>query len=140
MDGILYKTVEHYYHVYFISYQACKFPGDGKGKEIRDEIVKAETPLETKKLARKYETEFGDKAYWKDWHERKKLDVMRDGVRAKFEQNPELAKRLLETGDKYLIEDSPKDYYWGGALPGSVNMLGNLLMEQRYFLRKNSKK
>jgi len=37
---------------------------------------------------------------------------MRQAIKAKFEQNPELANQLIATGDKYLIEDSPKDPYW----------------------------
>ena len=38
---------------------------------------------------------------------------------------------LISTGKAKLIEDSHRDMYWGGALPGSKNMLGVLLMELR---------
>jgi predicted NAD-dependent protein-ADP-ribosyltransferase YbiA (DUF1768 family) len=37
----------------------------------------------------------------------------------------------LETGDAKIVEDSPTDKFWGGAIEGSKNMLGNLLMEYR---------
>jgi len=77
-----------------------------------------------------------------------KLDIMRDLVRQKFENNPEFAKVLLATGDQELIEHTTG---WGDKVYGMVdpmvamasardadpsrlvgeNHLGRLLMEQR---------
>ena len=56
---------------------------------------------------------------------------MRDAIRYKFEQNQEIRKRLKETGDAKLVEDSSVDMFWGGWLPGSLNKLGEVLMEYR---------
>jgi len=50
--------------------------------------------------------------HWENWREDRKLLAMRKALKAKFDQNPKLAEMLLETGNKYLIEDSPKDDYW----------------------------
>jgi hypothetical protein len=47
----------------------------------------------------------------------------------------------LDTGDKKLVEDSDVDMYWGGSLPGSKNVLGEMLMgireEKRRMLNWN---
>ena len=56
---------------------------------------------------------------------------MRKGLVLKFSQNVDLLKRLLETGNKRLVEESYKDPYWGGMLPDSKNKLGNFLAELR---------
>ena len=49
----------------------------------------------------------------------------------KFQQNPELARELLQTGDALLVEASPKDRIWGcrprggrSAHPGSPAVAG----------------
>ncbi len=39
--------------------------------------------------------------------------------------------KLLATKERLIIEDSPTDMFWGGALEGSKNMLGLLLMDYR---------
>ena len=36
--------------------------------------------------------------------------------KAKFRQNPALAKRLMSTGGRTLVEASPTDKIWGIAL------------------------
>lgn len=64
-----------------------------------------------------------------DWNT-KKLQVMKMTLMAKFEQNADLKKLLLSTGNSVLVEDSPKDYFWGvGKNKTGQNMLGKLLME-----------
>jgi len=56
---------------------------------------------------------------------------------AKFTQNQDLLNMLLDTGNKYLVENSPVDFYWGcGKDRTGKNMLGNQLMEVRQFCRK----
>jgi ribA/ribD-fused uncharacterized protein len=87
----------------------------------------ATTPLQSKKLARKYETEYADKWQKEKWHNGYKDYIMKRGLVFKFSQNRDLLERLLQTGDKKLVEASPKDPYWGGLLPDSKNMLGELL-------------
>ena len=68
-----------------------------------------------------------------DW-EAVKLTVMLDVVRAKFTQNPDLAGRLLETGDKVLMEGNKwGDTFWGMDLRSrrGENHLGKILMQVR---------
>lgn len=65
------------------------------------------------------------------WHKSYKDYIMRRGLMFKFSQNIDLLKRLLETGNKRLVEESYKDPYWGGMLPDSKNKLGDFLAELR---------
>lgn len=69
----------------------------------------------------------------KDW-EKVKLSVMEKVVRAKFMQNPHLARYLVETGDATLIEgNSWRDTYWGVYIKTGEgeNHLGKILMKIR---------
>lgn len=70
------------------------------------------------------------------------------GLLAKFSQNPQLRKQLLDTGDALLAECSPTDRVWGIGLSmdapdclvperwRGANLLGALLMEVRAQLRR----
>lgn len=70
-----------------------------------------------------------------DWDEIK-VDTMRDILRAKVTQHPYVRKKLLETGDRDLIEDSWRDDFWGwGPNRDGENMLGKLWMDIRTDLR-----
>lgn len=73
-----------------------------------------------------------------DWDE-VKFDLMRDIVRAKFVQNPELRDKLLATGTSHIEEgNNHNDRIWGVCPPGSSqgqNWLGKILMEIREDLR-----
>jgi len=61
-----------------------------------------------------------------------KVDRMRRVLLAKFSQHPDLKKRLLDTGNMHLVEDSKVDAFWGiGKKENGQNMLGKLLMETR---------
>ena len=48
-----------------------------------------------------------------------KKSVMKDGLRAKFEQNVELRQRLLDTGDIDIVEISHNDSYWSQLPDGT---------------------
>ena len=68
-----------------------------------------------------------------DW-EQVKLDVMRRVVRAKFEQHPDLAQRLLDTEDAELAEGNGwHDVDWGVDVRTGrgANHLGRILMDLR---------
>lgn len=75
----------------------------------------------------------------KGWLDRK-FTIMYYLVRAKFEQNPDLAKKLLYTGHEEIVEfNTWGDTYWGvvlkdGKLVGK-NRLGEILMLVRSGLR-----
>jgi predicted NAD-dependent protein-ADP-ribosyltransferase YbiA (DUF1768 family) len=62
-----------------------------------------------------------------------KAEVVRTAFFAKFRQNGQLAKKLLETSDAILYEDSPDDLFWGAK---GQNMIGKLVMEVRDALKK----
>ena len=72
-----------------------------------------------------------------DW-ENVKLPIMEEIVRAKFTQHPELAARLLATGDALLVEGTTwGDTCWGIDLTTGEgeNRLGQILMQIRAELR-----
>lgn len=73
--------------------------------------------------------------------------IMRCGIRAKFQQNPDLLSKLLATENRILAECSPRDKIWGIGLGiknpnvqrpfqwGGENLLGTILMQVRADLR-----
>ena len=75
-----------------------------------------------------------------DWQSIKD-DVMYRALIAKFTQHPYLKNKLLETGDRMLVEHLPYDSYWGDGGDGKgLNRLGELLMKLRAVLRGEGKK
>jgi ribA/ribD-fused uncharacterized protein len=81
-----------------------------------------------------------------DWDEVKN-EVMYRVVKAKFTQHPELAEKLLATGDKILVEGTTwNDNYWGVDLFSpdesspwkfkGENKLGRILMRVREELKE----
>lgn len=91
-----------------------------------------------KKTARKYQSEFEGQWDLKRWEDGYKDTIMRRGLVYKFDQNRNMIEGLLSTGNAYLVERSPKDPYWGGLLPDSLNKLGNFLMELRDNIKNES--
>ena len=64
---------------------------------------------------------------------------MRDALRAKFSQHPDLKAMLLATGTAEIIEHTANDRYWGDGGDGTgKNRLGELLMELRTALLAES--
>lgn len=139
-QGKIYPTSEHLY-------QAMKFmkdPNDKKAMEYADIIRQQSTPNKAFVLANqktgggyKWRLDLNDiiKRYQdvkmrSDWEE-SKIKIMKDILLLKF-KDPKLKKLLLDTGDKIIIEDSPRDSFWGiGKKRDGKNMLGLLLMEVR---------
>ena len=67
----------------------------------------------------------------KDWEE-VKLNIMEEVLRCKFDQNPSLKEKLINTGDRLLIEGNDwNDTYWGVCRGKGQNNLGKLLMKLR---------
>lgn len=67
----------------------------------------------------------------KDWEDIK-IKVMTDIVKAKFEQNEDLQKKLLATEDAYLEEENTwGDRIWGTVNGVGANNLGRILMNVR---------
>lgn len=74
-----------------------------------------------------------------DWEE-VKFSEMLAIVTAKFEQHPELAEKLLATGDEPLEEGNTwGDRTWGTVGGSGKNLLGKILMQVRDKLRSRQK-
>lgn len=106
--------------------------------DLADRIMKSTSPKECKDLGRTKFREF-DSALWN----RTCRTIAKRGVRAKFQQNQELLKTLLGTGNAVLAECSPYDQKWGVGVStddpnhcdvsrwNGQNLLGRILMEVR---------
>ena len=117
VDGVLYSTVEH-------AYQAAKFLDSAP--QIAKDIVESYSAHDAQKIA--YANK--DKQR-KDWEE-VKLKIMERLLRLKLEQNPYVRKKLLQTVNYLICEDSPKDSFWGiGPNRDGRNELGKLWMKLR---------
>ncbi len=123
-DGLVWPSTEHLF-------QALRFP---KGSSIREDIRKAEKAIDAKHISTANEEQrIVNRGSEED------VENMRLCLRLKLKDHPQLRDRLLETGDKFIIEDvsgrnNPNDP-WGmrkqyGFWEGE-NLLGNLWMELR---------
>ncbi len=126
--------------------RTCKSNEHGyqASKSLDDNVVLAILKLETPGQAKR----FWKKTYLvppsdgrteerirHDWFE-VNLDIMYRIVRAKFSQHPDLAKRLLTTYPRELVEKNHwHDSFWGsctcGKCPIGKNHLGKILMQIR---------
>ena len=114
---IVYPTSEH-------AYQAAK----SFDNEVRVAIALLKTPGEAKRAGRKV-------VMRPDW-EFAKIAVMYEIVKDKFLRNPELAKKLLKTGDSILMEINDwGDQFWGVSGGRGQNQLGIVLMRVRKEIR-----
>lgn len=109
------------------AYHWEKFPGSAR---IRTEIRHARSAHEAFKIAQ------ANKLLCRpDW-DSVKVGIMRDILRAKAAQHEYVRRKLLQTGDRELIENSWRDDFWGwGPNRDGQNMLGKLWMEIRAELR-----
>lgn len=83
--------------------------------------------------------ELGKRIKTTDDFEENKLNIMKKIVYAKFVQNEELKRKLLDTGDKILIcSNYYGDKFYGVVEGKGKNHLGKILMEVRDELRRES--
>jgi ribA/ribD-fused uncharacterized protein len=109
------------------AYQAMK----SKDPDEREKIRLAATPGKAKRLGRKV-------LHLDPMWDTIKGQIMYRILKQKFGQNPDLARKLLNTGDCWLIEgNSWHDNIWGNCTcseceidPGT-NWLGEILMQLR---------
>lgn len=133
VDGVRYVCPEQY----MMASKARLF-GD---EEIERQILSTESPKEHKRLGRAVRG--FDESIWSE----SRCEIVRTANMAKFTQNLELRKLLLETGDRAFVEASPFDKIWGIGLAANkpaaydpsrwkgLNLLGDILNEVRLSLR-----
>ena len=114
------------------AYQAAKFDWENElSLNVYYLIRDARSAHDTKKIAHQFEH-----LVRSDWGQIK-LEIMECIVRAKLEQHPYIQRKLLETGNKKIIEDSPTDSFWGrGPDYKGENHLGKIWMKLRDELNK----
>lgn len=116
-QGVLWPTSEH-------AYQAAHFKDTAP--EIYEQIKSARSAHDAFKIAKAN----ADK-HPANWEEIK-VDIMKDILRHKIDQHPYVLKKLLESGDREIIEDSWRDSEWGwGENQDGQNLLGHIWMELR---------
>ena len=115
--GKLWQSSEH-------AYQASRFLG--KNPKAVEEIYHAKSADDAYKIAQK----FKDKSFARYGDE--DLKNMESIIRAKLKQNPYVLHKLVQTGKRKIVEDSPKDSYWGwGKDRKGRNELGKIWMRLR---------
>ncbi len=116
-------------------YQACRFPDH---PVVQGEIIAQASPMAAKMRSKPSRKTHGRA----DW-DAVRVDVMRWCLRVKLACNwVKFGRLLLRTGDRPIVEDSPRDGFWG-AVPSKgdpdllqgQNVLGKLLMELREELK-----
>ena len=114
---IKYPTVEH-------AYQSLKFTDTAP--EIAKEIAECFSAHEAQKIA------CANKDKQNPNWDAIKVNIMEELLRLKLEQNPYVKKKLLQTKNYTICEDSPKDAFWGiGQNRNGQNQLGKLWMKLR---------
>lgn len=113
--GVDWMTSEH-------AYQAAKFDDP----EIIDKIKNAVSAHDAKKIAlANYDKEIGNSSEIK-------INIMEEILRAKLTQHPYIQRKLRESGQCEIVENSPTDSFWGrGPDWKGQNWLGKLWMKLR---------
>lgn len=135
VDGILYKTAEHW----MMAKKAELF----NDKEILEKIIACNKPGEAKALGREVRN-YADESWLAN-----RFNIVVQGSYHKFSQHPPLKEFLINTGDRVLVEASPLDKIWGIGMAQDhkkiddvnawrgLNLLGFALMEARELLREH---
>lgn len=129
IEGVRYPTAEHY-----MMYQKAALFGDDVSAK---KMLSATTPGEVKTLGR------GVSGFDEGRWVAARFDIVVIGNINKFSQNPDMGAFLSGTGERVLVEASPRDAIWGIGLgegneaahdparwPG-LNLLGFALMVAR---------
>ena len=116
VDGYLYASLEE-------AFQSSLFLPDYP--EIAEQIKNSHSAHEAQKIMLKNVEKV-------KYTNQQQLVIMEKLLRLKLEQNPYVLKKLLETNGYYIVEDSPKDNYWGwGINRDGRNQLGKIWMKLR---------
>lgn len=123
-EGLVFPTSEH-------AYQWSKFFDVNNGQNVKKFILNASSAHQAFKLAEQFKGERRN-----DW-DIVRVPIMRNILRAKARQHEYVRRKLLDTGDRELIEDSWRDDFWGwGPDRAGKNMLGTLWMQIRAELKE----
>lgn len=130
-NGLEYATIEHYF-------QAMKFP---VGSEQHEKVRTADTAFKAKQLGRRQRMSDESLTEWVSEIDVRgtitklgnDIRVMYHAIELKYAIGSYFGDQLIDTGNRYLMEDSPRDYKWGIGVTGlGHNMLGRLLMKRRH--------
>ncbi|MDB5259831.1 MAG: hypothetical protein JWN37_62 [Candidatus Nomurabacteria bacterium] len=117
--GKLWMTVEH-------AYQASKFTDE----MIQEEIRNARSADEAYRIAHRHEEKMDASL------KSQKLEIMEDIIRAKITQHEYVQKKLRDSGEREIIEESYRDAFWGwGPNKDGQNNLGKIWMKLRNELK-----
>lgn len=120
LDGKEWPTAEHYY-------QAMLFDNAALQDKIRSQPHAKAAIASTK-------WRFFQKK--KDWKKLRQV-LMTRAIYTKCKTHPAVAKCLLETGNKKLVENSAYDYFWGcGRDRRAENTYGKVMMNVREKLKQ----
>ncbi|GAA5161919.1 NADAR family protein [Amycolatopsis dongchuanensis] len=129
VDGKTFPTAEHY-----MMWRKAMLFADPASAE---QILQAPHPHRAKQLGR------GVRGFDEHEWEACRYDIVVEGSIAKFSQHPELRRFLVGTGERVLVEASPRDSVWGIGLTQDdprandpeqwqgLNLLGFALAEAR---------
>ena len=138
VDGDSFPTAEH-----FMMAGKARLFGD---EEARLRVLSSPSPAAAKQVGRSVRN--FDDGRWNA----ARFDIVVQGNVAKFGQNPAMRDFLLATGDRVLVEASPRDRIWGIGMGAAnpepeqprkwrgQNLLGFALMVARAQLREKSEK
>ncbi|MDD5290485.1 MAG: NADAR family protein [Patescibacteria group bacterium] len=116
-QGRLWPTSEH-------AYQASRF--FETHPEIVEEIFKAKSAHDARKITHKYPDLIVNE------NQEEHIKTMEDICWHKLQQHTYIQKKLLQTADKEIVEDSPQDAFWGwGENRDGRNELGKIWMRLR---------
>lgn len=134
VEGNTYNCNEQYYF-----HKKADLAGD---RQAAEQIMKEKDPGKQKAIGSRIVI---NEPMWRD----RCIDIMYDGLRAKFTQNKKLQDFLLSTGNNLIIEASPRDKFWGVGIDlhnpkiwntrswqtTAENKLGQMLMQLRREIR-----
>lgn len=133
------KNINYFCSEQYFMYNKC-LEFDPENEEIKTKILKEISQHKIKLLGRQVKN--FNQARWNEVKEK----IMLAGLKLKFSQNQDIRQKLLNTGDKEIIEASPYDKIWGiGFSPKDApntnrnkygsNLLGINLMIAREWLK-----
>jgi ribA/ribD-fused uncharacterized protein len=134
IDGVKYVTAEQY----MMAKKALLF----NDTDSYDKIMESKSPRDQKAMGRRV------KGFNKDKWEAVCRDYVYEANYAKFTQIPAFKEELLATGDREIVEASPKDTIWGIGMHEThkdildkskwrgTNWLGEAIMKVREKLRE----